>query len=106
MPSEPTAVDCINSLLEDYKSLFVEKRALEELLLQLDVPDQLERYNRAHAENWRKLASPGDANLLRVSERSSLESQQVKTRQFLRTWPNKIAHLPRTQPGRAAQGRV
>jgi hypothetical protein len=55
MPTEPTAVDCINSLLEDYKSLLVEKQALEEVLLQLDVPDQLERYNRAHAENWRKM---------------------------------------------------
>jgi hypothetical protein len=28
--------------------------ALEEVLLQLDVRDQLERYNRAHSENWRK----------------------------------------------------
>jgi hypothetical protein len=56
MTCGPTAVDCIKTLLENHKRTLVEKRAFEEALLQLDVPDLRGRYNRAHSENSRTMS--------------------------------------------------
>jgi len=44
---------CCQALLIEYQNLLMEKLALEEVLSQIDVPDWLDRYNRARAANQR-----------------------------------------------------